>query len=308
MTGRVLFAWWAPSNGGSQQAFVCNHDGLAGAGHEVAVFTDRSLDTMVSKAAGADWALVPFVFYPEVVEALAERTHVHLQIGGYGADDWDAAERSIEAADSVSVLDPHLAQRFGVVGEPWIPNPPNRQMFSAQPVPPDGYVLVPKQAEGGGLGEARRTVEEHPDTDFVVRGSSFPDPPDNVTIKPKAPLSWMPEVYAGAKAVLNPHGPEGLPNVAYESFLTGTPYVCLHGEGIGHTQKAAEPPVGRIGEPCADVLVDVPANGDHYARDLESADPEVGCAGREWVERWFESGWTWVSKAEAVADVVAASG
>lgn len=305
MTERVAFAWWPPANGGSQQAFVSNYNGLVGAGFEVVVFNSMSLGRMLDAAPSVDWAFVPFVFYPDFVEALAEETHVHLQVGGYGRDDWDAAERAIDAADTVSVLDPQLADRFGCPGAPWVPNPPNFRMFHAQPVPPDGYVLVPKQVAGGGLGGCREVAESHPDERFVVLGSSFPDPPENVTIRPKAPLSWMPEAYAGAKAVVNPVEREGLPNTAYEAFLTATPYVFLYDEGIGRTQAVTEPLVWQAGEPCDKVNALVHA-GHHWTRDLDDAldHPVIGESGRQWAETWGEAGWGWAEKMETVAGVV----
>lgn len=300
MTETVGLAWWTPADGGSQQAFVKNYAGLDAAGYEVRAYTAESLPLMVERATEFDWAFVPFVFSPEWVERLAERTHVHLQIGGYGGDDFDAAERAIDAADSVSVLDPQLAGPFDSPGAPWIPNPPNLECFDATDST-EGYVLVPKQAAGGGLGAFRETVEAHPDEEFVVLGSSFPGPPANVTIRPKVPWSWTPEVYAGAKSVVNVFEREGLPNVAYEAFLTATPYVAVHEAGIGWTQAAGEPLVTRIADSASSFL---PNYSDHYVTELEDATPEVGRRGRAWVEAWAETGWGWAKKFDAVQEVV----
>lgn len=301
MTETVGFAWWMPSTGGSQQAFVGNYTGLEAAGFEVRAYTNQSLPQMIASAAGLDWALVPFVFDPEPIAALADETHVHLQIGGYGADDFDAAREAIAAADTVSVLDPQLADAFGVPDAPWIPNPPNAHLFDATDSE-SGPVLVPKAHESGGLGPAREVVAAHPDREFVVLGASLPDPPPNVRVRPKVPWSWMPRLYADASAVLNPREREGLPNVAYEAFLTATPYVALDGGAIGDTQAAVEPLVEYVGRPARDPPA--AAVGDHFATTLGDATPAVGRAGREWAEQWAATGWDWVAKADAIRELV----
>jgi hypothetical protein len=300
MTETVGFAWWMPADGGSQQAFVQNYNGIRAAGFEPDGFTSESADQMLS-AKDFDWAFVPFVFDPEFINGLAENTHVHLQIGGFGRNDWASAEQSIDAADSISVLDPQLAEAFGVPDAPWVPNPPNHTMFEQTENPEDGYILIPKQHETGGLGPERELIEAHPDERFLMLGSSFPDPPVNVTIKPKVPLSWMPEVYAGAKAVMNIVEREGLPNTAYEAFLTGTPYIYRESGSIGSTQITEEPLVEEIGSAAGEVCIGH-GLGDHAVRDIHKATPEVGRAGREWAEAWIETGWGWPEKFKYIGE------
>lgn len=285
---KVCLSWWRPGHrpGGRAQAIRGNVRGFLEAGHDVDLwFRDDLLADPDAVEANYDLLVVPYIDV-----AIDMEIPVHLQLGGYGNPDLDGAviERALEAATSVSVLDPrlafHYADRAGLDlnRARVIPNAPNVDLFEPLDAYLEGgHVLAPKV--GGPYkrpeilnGIARSTPA------ITYRTFAGTDPPPvatNVVIRPAVPLSGMPDVYEAASVVLNPSVREGLPNVAFEAFASQRPFVSTP-RGIALLQTIPEGVLdaGDFGLTAAaftDAYRPLFYEGDHYKTAARSHLPDL---------------------------------
>lgn len=311
----IALSWWTPTNGGSQQAIRGNYMGLEKLGHDVDIYWHTILDRLEASIDQYDLVILPYAFYSRDARILKEAdAHVHLQLGGWGANDFNRLARMADVADTISTLDPQLYRAFSERAPSLteqdvrvIPNPPNFELFDKTPTG-DVY-FTPKVGDKHKEGQwLRQIAEEHDDKMFVANATGDVNSrlPDNVEIRPPVPFTWMPEIYREARAVVNPAQREGLPNTCFEAFLTATPYVAVEEDGIGDIQTLPEPPVDDFGLTVSEFMdkhAEDVGTGDHYARTVDEATPDVGDAGREWAESWLIEQWSWKEKMEQIVEL-----
>lgn len=326
---KIGLTWWAPSAGGSRQAVRGNHRALSAAGHDVTLRTLQDHRQLESEARRGryDAVVMPYLHYPGDLSAYAD-THLHLQIGGLPASPQpDLTMRSIEAADTVSVLDPSILREFAfdAAAAPAefsvIPNPPNRELFTRQDATASGeYVFVAKlggsQRGESDIGAVARAA---PNERFAARytGDRLPSLPPNVTLYPPVPLTAMPNQYAQSRIVLNPSAEDVLPNTAFEAFLSGRPYIAREA-ALGDIQSLPADVLdpSAFGLPCAawlDRFGDAVGAGEHVVTgdspaalaaavgDIMSNDQHwaaIVAAADEYLDAWV--GWDWQAKGETL--------
>lgn len=329
---RLAVSWWDPTTGGSQQAIRGNTRALQDAGHDVDLYLASQIGQLEAHADEYDAVVIPYVHYHGDLAAFDD-THLHLQLGGYPAEPQPAAtQQSLQAADTVSCLDPSILGYYqqwldiDIASVALIPNPPNRALFDRQPAKDAGeHALVVK------LGSAQKGAGELYDIAKAARTETFvvhhtgengaPDLPDNVWLRPPVPFVAMPRQYGRARLVVNPSTQDVLPNTAFEAFLSGRPYVCRP-EAIGQVQSipaaALEP--GEFGrsvdwwhgvhraaigagehvvlceepEEFGQAILELVTNDREWRRVVEAAD--------EWLESW--GAWDWESKGHALTAVI----
>jgi glycosyltransferase involved in cell wall biosynthesis len=327
----VAVCWWppGPAPGGRTQAIRGNTRGFQAAGHDVDLWYKPEITDGEMPDDDYDLILTPFI------DTMWGDTsaHVHLQLGGYGPPDLDdeAVRNVVDAADTVSVLDTRLAyhyqDRVGLdpADARVIPNPPNVDLFDAQPWgSTSGYAMIPKV--GGPYKSAQRASDlaaKTPDVTYWTRTDENTGLAGNVLTAAPVPLSAMPADYGRAELVVNPAKREGLPNVAFEAMLSERPYVAPR-KATAEIQllPAAALDPDDFGAPASwwrDHTLDYEP-GDHLVPADDAYLPnavldllhdrdrrkDVGRRGREWVEQTFGTGedrWDWTSKAEAIVSV-----
>lgn len=320
----VAIAWWQPmyGAGGRSQAIRGNVTGFLEAGCDVDLYLgDDRFSDLEARADEYDLILLPFIS-----ASIETETHVHLQIGGYGPPDVDvdAFANCAGLADTVSVLDAALATYFHEAAgldldvARVIPNAPNTDLF-----PPRGHneeqgqVFVPKV--GGPYKSPdllRQTASQTPAIGYeAIAANGSIQSPSNVRVRPALPLDSMPDRYAAASAVYNPSSQEGLPNVAFEAFLTCRVYLARpRSIALVQTVPAADLDADDFGLAATEWLESYRTSiytGDHYVTAADALMPRViaflmdhperraaiGDAAGEWVEA-FDFNWT--DKAERI--------
>lgn len=336
---RVALTWASPENppGSAAQAIRGHVRGLRAAGHAVDVYYGDGLAALPERAAEYDLVIWPSNLYNtaqlKAIDAGDTHRHFHL-IGVDEPGESLAFQDAIDAADTYSAVDPNpvrfFAKRFDLdpADVAIVPNAPNADVFPpAEPAPEgQGYAFAPKtgapQKEGGTLAAL---AEATPNTRYETHASdprAFEGAPFNLRVRPPVPFSRMPSRYAGAAFVVNPARNEGLPNVAFEAFLSRRAYVSRP-SAIGRVQTLPAALVehaefGTSAEWFADAYGDEFDTGEHYVSFSEgTADVavrqlweneyngrnRVAEAGREWVETLAER-WTWQDVAETMVEVV----
>lgn len=326
---KVALTWWGPSftAGGRTQAIRGNVSGFRDAGHVVDVYWREELGRLRESADDYDLIVTPYV--DTTIDTSA---HVHLQIGGSGDPDAEPDDftPSFQAANTISVLDPRLALHFcqfadlDLRASTIIPNAPNLELFPRQPFDEaEGTVLCPKIDDRYKRANILNKVASH--TRDVSYRAHAPSPPPalmpNVTKYGYVPLSAMPRLYAEASMVFNPSHREGLPNVAFEAFLSGRPFVTTpNGIGLLQTIPKDELDPGDFGRNSYEFIETYRGlfnRGDHYVTaapeqltqvipdllyDRDTAQ-EMAISGLEWVEQLGKR-YTWEAKAEAIVGQV----
>lgn len=331
----LALTWASPTNppGSAAQAVRGHVVGLLGAGHEVTAYYGDRLGALPSAVSdGAHDAVIwpSNLFSAQQLHAVKDDVHMHFHLIGVDTPGNPTAfQEALDAADSISAVDPNaatwFAERFDVdLSEiAIIPNPPNRDLFEATGIPDDGFVFAPKigasQKDGTGLADVAELTPNVTYEAHAGNRDALPWLPFNVRVKPPVPWSRMPERYAGCAFVCNPAAHEGLPNVAYEAFCSGRAYVSRP-EALGKIQSL---PTGEIRpedfgtranwfEQQYGELYDT---GQHYVtaeghelanavRNLDQANGGMDFLGeraREWVDA-FE--WSWPDTARAIVDAI----
>lgn len=323
---KVAVAWWAPNlaAGGRAQAIRGNTRGFLEAGHDVDLYWRRDVNALQENADRYDVIVIPFFDVQLDVD-----THVHLQVGGYDDPDADADyfRRAFEAADSISVLDPRLAMHFHEVAGldlddvVVIPNAANTELFPPQPRDREtGIVFVPKI--GGPYKKAEElNVIASGCQDVTFEAHVSGEPPRllaNVIKRASIPLSGMPRRYGDASLVLNPSLREGLPNVAFEAFMSDRVFTATpDGIGLLQTIPMGALDVSDFGASASWFLDEYRGafhTGEHYVtatptqlRDVIPAylnrreDRDVvATAGRDWIEAF--AAFSWAGKADVLLD------
>jgi glycosyltransferase involved in cell wall biosynthesis len=336
----IALTWWQISAGGSRQAIRGNVRAFEQAGHDVDLYLGNETDQLEQAARNGDYdaVVMPYIHYHGDWSAY-ENTHVHLQLGGYPAEDKPALTKAaIENADTVSALDPTIVSHFQ---DFWpldpskialVPNPPNRDLFARHPrTAASDHVLVPKLGspqkavdELAEIAAASPTIEYH----ALYTGDS-PQPPHigpNVLHQPSVPFTQMPNQYRDALVVANPSKKDVLPNTAFEAWLSGRPYVCRE-SAIGYVQSipAEYLNTNHWGKSVVQWYVefeDEIGTGEHYI-DHDDNDAAIGesvhtlatnpekwervvSAADDWLDAWGD--WDWQSKGEALTAVINAGG
>lgn len=326
----IALSWWGPqpTPGGRAQAIRGNAMGLFEAGHDVDLYWRRDINVLGTHADEYDLIIIPYFDVQ-----LDTDTHVHLQVGGYDNPDAgaDYFNEAFAAADSISLLDPRLALHFAeftaldLEGCTIIPNAPNASVFEPMPRETQGRVLIPKIGGPYKNAEIANEIARGAD-DVMFEALVGADPPrlmPNIIKRPAVPLSSMPQRYEQADLVVNPSEREGLPNVAFESFMTERMFMATP-DGIGLLQTLPrdriEAAIGDFGTANAAWFVDEYRDefneGDHYVTaspgHLTDAIPEflddpdsrwaTAERGRAWIEA-FASEYDWTTKAERLVEV-----
>lgn len=340
---KVAVPWWTPrSVGGSQQAIRGNVRGFLHMGADVDLYVIGNWQDALPIADRADeYDLILWPFLQEGLETDDGEGHVHSPIGGFGPADLDGelAARTFDMADSVSFLDPKLAVYFedlaGVdLSECYhLLNPPNWDLFERRYTGRGhGHVLVPKVGGSHKTGQHLATVASNAldiafETSVVQpvsagQVSAPPNLPGNVRIRAGVPYTAMDDRYREASVVFNCSEREAGPNVAYEAFLTGRPFVATPG-GIGHHKSKAADTVDMsdVGAPMDYYLEKhrdtfYTGAGEHYRaadpddlhvhlRELledEEAWRSVNKAAGKWLDALV--GYDWQARAETIVAIM----
>lgn len=322
---KVAVMWWPMSEGGSQQAIRGNVKAFED--HDVDLYLgDETVNELVECADEYDFVLTPFVHYSGDLTAF-EDTHLHLQFGGYPVEaNIEQTQKIVNAADSVSCLDPSILTDFysqhlniDLSQVSVIPNPPNWELFESHPYEAsDEFAFIPKigseQKQVDELTEvAKNARTEHFESHYV--GNNRVDLPDNVTLRPSVPFSHMPNRYRDARVIVNPSRLDVLPNTAFEAFMSHRPYICKP-SAIGHVQSIPAEALdtdefGMSVSHWRNLHEDHIGEADHYvsaSRPEDIADAvfnlmtdlqywhEVTDAADDWLDAWAR--WSWKDKGE----------
>lgn len=270
------------------------------------------------------------------VDAFAEAsTHFLLQVRGYGNPDQpdERLERVLEAADTVTVLDPGVAQFYSHLMDleevSVVPNPPNLELFDAQdPDASEGFVLTPKTGSLHKSGAIlAQTAAQTPAVTYeahIKRPQDFlqatnGQKPGNIHLKPPVPFTAMPRRYRDSLLVFNAAERETLPNVCYEALMSQRPYVAYR-DAAATLQTIPDldtDDFGLTAQAFLEKYLDQMYAGDHLylvsdqttlpqaiSQLLDDRDEREAVArrGREWVESTFQD-YGWKEKAETLVEV-----
>lgn len=146
---KVAVPWWTPRNvGGSQQAIRGNVRGFVELGADVDLYVIRDWSDLQALTDGfGAYDLVLWPFLANSADHEPGEAHVHQVVGGFGDPNLpdEQVRQTFDDADSVSFLDPLLAEHFdervGVdLGRArMLLNPPNRELFDGDYV--DDWVV-----------------------------------------------------------------------------------------------------------------------------------------------------------------------
>lgn len=328
---KVALTWASPENppGSAHQAIRGHVTGLQGAGHDVDVFYGDRLRYLPEYQDKYDFVIWPSNhFNTHQIVGLDIHKHLHL-IGVDTPGNPTAFREAIQKADTISAVDPNCTKFYmdtlgvDLSDARIIPNAPNIDVFSPQPNPGES-VFVPKsgasQKEGDGL---IKVAKQTPNVNYETRSKNpLGGVPFNVEVLPAVSWSQMERLYSQCSFVLNPAKHEGLPNVAYEAFLTERAY-CSRYSSIGRIQTLPESVIdtsdfGLPHDDFDDIYADEYYYGDHYLagempEGLRSAvktlvtdaskRQSLATAGRDWVES-LANDWSWVDVSNEIVRTV----
>lgn len=331
---KIALMWWPPSSGGSKQAIRGNTKAFLENDVDFDLYFNSGSDELLRRSSEYDAIITPHIHSPRLDEY---DTHVHLQLGGYPAnDDPELLKTNIEFADTISTLDPsfniqYINETLDITDYPCsvIPNPPNYKLFNKQPLSNSkDYTFVVKLGSSQKPVTGLNMIASHAaNIDFIVNltGRVNSTVNENITGYPPVPFTAMEERYEKAKVILNPSGKDVLPNTAFESFLTGRPYIVSDG-AIGVIQSIPKQHIkpeefGIDARRWMGKYNKYIYQGSHYesfstieeagdkTRDLmnnRDRREEIVNEATEWIESW--DGWSWEDKGQAILDVIENNG
>lgn len=337
---KIAVLWWSPSvpPGGASQAIRGNVCGFDSAGHDVHLYYREHITELEERAHEYDIVFSPLLYSDDYGNlSNYEDTHLHVQIGGYGSHKkkLDRFVEVAEAADTISCLDPnpvlnHFNQADTGVDIHVIPNAPNIDLFAESPEWADkGFVLVPKIGSDHKTGNILATIaskcdvvtfETHVRDMETVHQSLEVEMPGNVKMRPPVPFTQMQRRYDECSIVMSSSERETLPNVAFEAFITGKPYVCTM-SSIGMIQTLPIIDTSDFGTSVdwfmqqyesefysgkhAAVIGNTSIMDEciHYLMRNREERAEMAQRGKAWVSKNF-SEYSWKTKAQKIIELV----